>query len=519
MKKSLLSLCCLAAAALCISSCNCGRMLGLVVDTQAGTIEGYLTESGVKAYLGVPFAEPPVGELRWTAPQPKQPWEGILETKAFANDPMQPLIYADMVFRGPAKSEDCLYLNIWTKARRTSDRLPVLIYFNGGGLMAGSGSEPRYQGESMAQEGIVTITANYREGNFGFFAHPELTAECGHSGNYGFLDQVAAIQWVKDNIDRFGGDPDKITIAGESAGSFSVSLLMISPLSKDLIAGAILSSGAEVRPRNPVYLADAEKQGVQLLAGKDIHSLADARALSSEEFEALFPPRSMKAVVIDNYFMEEEPDDIYARGDQANVPLLAGWNSRESMPNTNGLEPTLDNYKNVMRFTFGKMTDEIFSAYGILSDADVLADPGITLAGDLFTGFHTWKVCDYHAHTSQPVYRYRYLHARPGDSYGAAHSADIEYAMGNIESTSSYAWTEDDILMSRQFKQFYANFIKTGNPNGKGLPKWTPINGLADNTPVMQLDIQDHQLCSHEQSSPALENAYRTLERFFETQE
>jgi Carboxylesterase type B len=231
----------LAAVALFVQSCAPkAQEVTLQVKTAAGVVEGF-DQDGVKTFLGIPFAASPVGDLRWKAPQPVEAWEGVREAKAFGDDPMQPIVYADMIFRGPQRSEDCLYLNVWTTAGTDADKLPVLIYFNGGGLMAGSGSEPRYDGASISREGVIGVTANYREGIFGFFAHPELSAESpyGGSGNYGFLDQVAAIKVGKENIRAFGGDPDKITIAGESAGSFSVSLLMTSPLSKGLIAGAI----------------------------------------------------------------------------------------------------------------------------------------------------------------------------------------------------------------------------------------------------------------------------------------
>lgn len=534
------------AAVLCLASCNHGEAVGLQVSTKAGVLEGVELEGGVKAFLGVPFAEAPVGELRWTAPQSKQAWEGVREAKAFGNDPMQPNVFGDMNFRGPARSEDCLYLNVWTTAKTTADKLPVLIYFNGGGLMAGSGSEPRYDGAAISREGVIGVTANYREGVFGFFAHPELTAEAGHSGNYGFLDQVAAIDWVKENITAFGGDPERINIVGESAGSFSVSVLMVSPLSKGSLAGAMLSSGAEVLPYGAVSQADADAAGAALLASRGVASVADARAIPSNEFEALFPPTGMSNVVLDGYFMCEEPDAIFARGEQANVPLLAGWNSLEGTPlqSLMGQAPTVENYKNAMRGTFGEMTDEIFEAYGILADEDVLSQKGINLASDLFTGFPTWKVCDYQATTTkQPVYRYKYNHPRPavsvkmGDKVaalaggvrekteeekaaektkrpasapGAVHSADIEYAMGNLDTNEFYDWEPEDYEISRIFLSYYANFCKNGNPNGKGLPKWTPINGKFDAAPVMQIDVVTEEVASAE-----LENAYRTLEKFY----
>lgn len=536
MKHTFIRIAAMFAAA--TSLLACGKEVTLQVNTKCGTIEGIELEGGVKAFLGVPFAEAPVGDLRWAEPQAKKAWDGVLETKDFADDPMQPNIFGDMNFRGAGRSEDCLYLNVWTTAETTADGLPILIYFNGGGLMAGSGSEPRYDGAAIAREGVIGVTANYREGVFGFFAHPELSAETSYkgSGNYGFLDQVAAIKWVRDNIKAFGGDPDRITIVGESAGSFSVSLLMTSPLSKNLIAGAMLSSGAEVLPYIGTEMAAAEAAGAALLESKGLASVADARALSADELQALIPPMGMASVVIDGYFMEEQPDAIFARGDQANVPLLAGWNSLESAPNA----PTVEGYKANMSHVFGDMTDEIFKAYGINEDADVMAAPGFTLAGDLFTGFPTWKVCDYQAKTtSQPVYRYKYNHPRPAPSAkmgdmigglaggvrektedeknaepltapGAVHSADIEYAMGNLETNEFYDWQPEDFEISRIFLSYYANFCKTGDPNGEGLPKWTPINGNLDAAPVMQIDVETREVASAE-----LENAYRTLEKFY----
>ena len=521
-----------------------GEEVTLQVKTQYGVLEGF-EEDGVKKFLGVPFAQAPVGELRWKAPQPVLPWEGIREAKVFSDDPMQPNIFGDMNFRGSGRSEDCLYLNIWTTAKTTADALPVLIYFNGGGLMAGSGSEPRYDGSSIAKEGVIGVTANYREGVFGFFAHPDLTAASDYkgSGNYGFLDQVAAIKWVKENIAAFGGDPAKITIVGESAGSFSVSLLMCSPLSKNLIAGAMLSSGAEVLPYQPSSQVDADAAGAELLKQAGIASLADAMALNADSLQKLLPPRGMANVVLDGYFMTESADAVFEKNEQAQVPLLAGWNSLEAHPMQaiQGAAPTLANYKNALKAQFGDMTDEIFKAYGIETDEDVMNQKGFDLVSDLFTGFPTWKVCDYHAKSGLPVYRYHYMHPRPqqsekmGDKVaalaggvrektaeekkaaqpqiapGAVHSADIEYAMGTLDTNEYYDWTDDDRAISKLFLTYYANFCKTGNPNGEGLPQWTAITKEnLDAAPVMKIDVE-----SKEVASPEKENAYRTLEKFY----
>jgi para-nitrobenzyl esterase len=524
-----------------------GEDVTLQVKTQYGVLEG-IEENGVKKFLGVPFAQAPVGDLRWKAPQPVQPWEGIREAKAFGDDPMQPNVFGDMNFRGSGRSEDCLYLNIWTTAKTTADALPVLIYFNGGGLMAGSGSEPRYDGSSIAKEGVIGVTANYREGVFGFFAHPDLTAASDYkgSGNYGFLDQVAAIKWIKENIAAFGGNPDRITIVGESAGSFSVSLLMCSPLSKNLIAGAMLSSGAEVLPYEPSSQADADATGEALLKEAGIASLADAMAIDADSLQKMLPPKGMANVVLDGYFMTESADAVFEKGEQAQVPLLAGWNSLEAHPMQalQGQAPTVQNYKSALKTQFGDKTDEIFDAYGITTDEDVMSQKGFDLISDLFTGFPTWKVCDYHARTSaQPVYRYHYMHPRPqvsakmGDKTaalaggvrektaeekkaaaqqpaiapGAVHSADIEYAMGTLDTNEYYDWQEEDYDISKLFLSYYANFCKTGNPNGEGLPQWTAITKEnLDAAPVMIIDVE-----SKEVASPEKENAYRTLEKFY----
>ena len=545
MTKTIRTLAILAVAGLAILSACAPKKVTLQVKTQAGVVEGF-EQDGVKKFLGIPFAQAPVGELRWKAPQPMTAWEGVREAKEFGNDPMQPNVFGDMNFRGPARSEDCLYLNVWTTAETVADGLPVLIYFNGGGLMAGSGSEPRYDGSSIAKEGVIGVTANYREGVFGFFAHPDLTAASAYkgSGNYGFLDQVAAIQWVKDNIAAFGGDPKRINIVGESAGSFSVSLLMCSPLSKGNIAGALLSSGAEVLPYEASTLADAEAAGVALLESVGLKSLEEAMALSGDELQKLLPPRGMSNVVLDGYFMTESADDVFEKGEQAQVPLLAGWNSLEGTPMQalRGQAPTVENYKNAMKAQFGEMTDEIFEAYGIVADEDVMSQKGLDLASDLFTGFPTWKVCDYHVKTSaQPVYRYHYMHPRPqvsakmGDKVaalaggvrekteeekkakpqpsapGAVHSADIEYAMGTLDTNEFYDWQPEDYAISKLFLSYYANFCKTGNPNGEGLPEWSSITKEnCDAAPVMIIDVESKEVCCAQK-----ENAYRTLEKFY----
>ena len=300
-----------------------------------GAIEGlYNTTTGLQYYFGVPFAKPPVGDLRWKAPQPLDNWKSVLSTKEFGPRPVQSNVFGDMNSRSNGLSEDCLYLNVWTPAKRNTTGLPVLVYFYGGGFVAGDGSEPRYDGAAMARKGIVVVLVNYRLNIFGFFAHPELSKEASYkaSGNYGLLDQHAGLKWVQKNIAAFGGDPKKVTIAGESAGSISVIAQMASPLSKNLIAGAIGESGAAINPTlAPVPLVEAEMTGLEFAKNAGYPSLAQLRALSTREIYEIYAEsqRFGFPTVVDGYFYPKTVPEIFNAKEQAQVPLLLGWNSAE----------------------------------------------------------------------------------------------------------------------------------------------------------------------------------------------
>ena len=516
-------------------------MMGTMAQTQVKTAEGILEGkdlSGIKVFKGVPFAAPPVGNLRWKAPQPAKHWDGVREAKEYGPNPMQEPLFGDMNFGTKVNSEDCLYLNIWTPAKTMKEHLPVLIYFNGGGLMAGSGSEARYAGDAMARKGIISITANYREGIFGFFAHPQLSKETTYkgSGNYGFMDQVAAIKWVKDNIEAFGGDPNRITIVGESAGSMSVSALMASPLCQGLFAQAMGSSGSVMGFKKVLTLKEAEQKGVEMaqniavqMVGKTDKTKGKAskkkapkadidmlRNLPAEELLKLASVKSRPVYNIDGYFFVEQPEETFAKGNQTKVPLLVGGNNQEMTPLAvlMGKQPTVENLKAGAKATFGEENiDELFRLYGITTDKDVLEQPGVNLASDIFLDYSTWKWGNMHKLTSgQPVYRYRYCHPRPAmaikgkvaalaggvidakegeapapQDKGAVHSADIEYAMGTLPTNRVYDWQPVDYMISDIFSQYYINFVKTGNPNGLGLPEWPSTNGKAI-APVLQID-------------------------------
>jgi para-nitrobenzyl esterase len=462
--------------------------------TATGVVQGTLEASGVTSYKGIPFAAPPVGDLRWKAPQPAQKWKGVRKADHFGPRPMQLPLFSDMAFRSKGVSEDCLYLNVWTPAKSSAApaastaKLPVLVYFYGGGFVAGDGSEPRYDGASMAAKGIVTLTVNYRLNVFGFMAHPALTAESPNkaSGNYGLMDQAAALRWVKANIAAFGGDPSRVTIAGESAGSFSVSAQMVSPLSKGLIAGAIGESGSLLGLTPPPSLDEAEKTGVAFAEGIGAPTLAALRALPAQRLlEALGKPGApWFSATQDGYVLPKSPSAMYAAGEQAKVPLLAGWNSQEGHYKKilGDAEPTAANFTAALQKLYGDQAGAAQAAY--TGDP---AQAATDLASDGFIAYGTWKWIDTHARTSgQPVYRYYYSRPRPGDT-GAAHSAEIEYALGNLSGNKVYSWTAEDRALSAQMQGYFANFIKTGNPNGAGLPEW-PQASAGKGSRLMHLD-------------------------------
>ena len=495
------------AAAVAVSSTVLAGHQGAAAPrlrTARGTIEGTTEASGVRSYKGIPFAAPPVGDLRWKAPQPVKNWSGVRQAVQFGPRCMQRPVFSDMVFRSNGVSEDCLYLNVWTPATAPADRLPVLVYFFGGGYIAGDGSEPRYDGESMAKKGIVALTVNYRLTVFGFLAHPDLTKESPHhaSGNYGLLDQAAALRWVHDNIAAFGGDPRRVTIAGESAGSTSVSAQMASPLSKDLIAGAIGESGALINPTlGPVPLSDAEQTGVKFAAAAGAASIRALRTMSAQQVLDVTARQDAPRLgpTVDGYLFQKTPLEIYTAGQQAPVPLLAGWNSAESGSAGvlgRGAEPTAESYAAGLKRLYPESADEAARVYAA-STPEEIEQAATDLASDRFIAYSTWKWLELHGQTGKPTYRYYYSRPRPAmtnaapdarPARGAVHSAEIEYAMGNLDGNKVYAWTDDDRKVSQTMQEYFANFVKNGDPNGPGLPVWPRANGGAT-VQVMHIDV------------------------------
>ncbi|MFK8057322.1 MAG: carboxylesterase/lipase family protein [Saprospiraceae bacterium] len=454
-----------------------------------GQVVGF-SESGVDRWYGIPFATPPIGDLRWQAPQPVMPWDSIRSTKAFGPAAMQHNIWGDMQYRSDGFSEDCLYLNVWAPEGAKAN-LPVLLYYYGGGLMAGDGSETRYDGASMAREGMVVVTTNYRLNVFGFLAHPELSAEAPYnaSGNYGHLDQVAALEWVRNNIAGFGGDPSKITIAGESAGAKSVSTVLTSPLSRKLIAGAIGESGAAIKPTMyPIPLNEAEEVGTAFAKTIDANTLSELRAVPADSLYAHYLRAEVRfPTVLDGYLTTDQIEGTYTQGDVPNIPLLVGWNSQEMPPQVLlGKDMTTKNFVAQVKERMGPVADQLLAVLPHSTDEEAIASATL-LASDGFISYATWRWSDLHAkNIKAPTFRYLYDHARPGATGGAPHAAEIPYALGNLELHKTYEWEDADRNVSATMKAYFANFIKTGNPNGEGLPKWTAVEAT-DNTPSVMV--------------------------------
>lgn len=472
----------------------------VVVHTDKGKIQGFVDRSAnATKFLGVPFALPPVGELRWKAPQSMTAWQGIRETTSFANQCMQNFIYDDMRFRSSGVSEDCLYLNVWTPTDFDNNKsYPVLVYFYGGGFNAGDGSEARYDGTAMAQEDIVVVTTNYRLGIFGLFAHPELASESDYqgSGNYTFLDQNAALQWVVSNIQHFGGDPKRITIGGESAGAMSVSALMASPLSKDVIAAAIGQSGSIVGPPlTAVSLDKAHEHGIQVAEQILVEHKRQNNQSILQALRAIPADNLLKTVTdnklgrfnatVDGLFFPQSPEQLYASGHFSQVPLLAGVNSQEGAFGwiLGKSEPTVENYLLALKKLYPQNFETVLNLYPAENSTQVM-DSAQALASDRFISYATWNWIDQVSqHSASPTFYYVYDHIRPPrkkseggkgthNNLGAVHSAEIEYVFGNLDVNPLYQWTNEDYAVSNTMKGYFAQFIKHHNPNRQDLVKW-----------------------------------------------
>jgi len=430
----------------------------------------------VQIYEGVPFAAPPVGDLRWRAPKPAAKWTGAREANKFAANCLQRAANGGGfppnggIRPEPGMSEDCLYLNVYTAAKSAKEKRPVMVWIHGGALTSGAGGI--YNGEGLAAKGAIVVTVNYRMGVFGFFAHPELTKESDRnaSGNYGFLDQVAALEWVQKNIAAFGGDPRRVTIFGESAGSWSVNYLTASPLAKGLFQRAIGESGAEFAPTRK--LADTEQAGVKFAQTMKANSLADLRAISADDLNKA--PGGYLGPDVDGYFLPAEVETIYAEGKQNDVPTLIGSNADEGTLFTRAA--TQESFRKLAETRFKGDADKYLALYPFSSDAEAYTAQAHSMRDQTFGWeMRTWARMETKTGKSK-VFLYYFSHVPPGIAprMGAQHGAEIAYVFDypNHKNALETPWADYDKKLGDTVSSYWYNFAATGDPNGKSLPKW-----------------------------------------------
>lgn len=473
---------------------------GAPVQVEAGRIADIAPDAaGIRVYKGIPFAAPPVSELRWQAPRPVQPWQGERRADQVGPRCMQAPRLGDIDPLNPRVGEDCLYLNVWTPAHSADERLPVMVWIYGGSFNVGSGSEPWYNGANLARKGVVVVTVNYRVDVFGFLAHPELTAESTHhaSGNYGLLDQVAALQWVKRNIGAFGGDAGKVTVFGESAGSLSVSALMASPTARGLFQRAIGQSGAMLYPAASPFalppLPKAEQAGVRFAEALGAHSVAELRAKPAEEVLQAATSRAndptiaiIRTPTVDGHVLPARAEAMFSHGQQNDVALLAGSNADEGTLFAGRVQPppTMESFTQQVRGRFGEHADAVLKAYPATTPGQATASSA-ALLGDQLISYPTWLWNTLQAKTGKsPTYRYFFdlrppapaTSLTPLASAGVFHTAEILYVFDNLQ-VRPWQWRPEDRRMAEVVSSYWVNFAKTGNPNGAGLPEWPAYHG------------------------------------------
>ena len=448
-----------------------------IAPTTAGSVSGSITPDGSgHVYRGIPFAKPPVDTLRWRAPEPPEPWEGTRVCTTFAASPVQrvpePFSMWSAEFLIPREpiDEDCLYLNVWAPA--AAEQQPVLVWIYGGGFNSGGGSVPIYDGEALARQGVVFVTVNYRVGPFGFLAHPELSAEAsyGASGNYGLLDQIAALRWVSDNIASFGGDPTRITIAGQSAGAASVHALVASPLAAGLFHRAIAESGG-MTTRAGLSLAEAETAGVAFAEKLGAADLAALRSLPAAVVQAAADAPSRP--IEDGYVLPGPIAELMTAPAATSIDLLTGWNEDEGL--LSGPLRNAADYKRDVADRYGEDAED-FLAYYPAADDSTARRSQLDASRDQIFGIQNYGWANLHAdYADRPVYVYRFTRHVPGEGqyadYGAFHTGEVPYAYGNLDKVDR-PWTATDRRLSRSMQDYWINFIKHGNPNGVGLPIW-----------------------------------------------
>lgn len=451
------------------------------VRVEGGLVKGY-SEDGIRIFKGIPFAAPPVGDLRWKAPQDVIPWEGVLDATQFAPAPVQAGV--------PESSEDCLYLNVWTPAESAEAKLPVMVWIYGGGFSMGATSY--YDCKALASEGVVMVSIAYRVGRLGFFAHPELSAESasGTSGNYGLLDQIKGLEWVRDNIAAFGGDPDKVTVFGESAGGISVSMLCTSPLAKGLFRGAISQSGGSFGPvreisypgENMKTLGMSEKEGLEYAQSVGATSIEDLRKMDASNFSKPAAMTGGAWPIVDGYVIPDDQYRLYENGKYNDVAVLIGYNSDEGLSFGGTDDPA--QYKRQVRERYGKFADRLLKAYPV--GKDKVGWSGRNLARDAAFGWHTWSWARLQSENGKsPVYLY-FFDQHSGKEAGSPHGQDVAFVFMDMpDSTSS----ESDRTLSNMMGRYWTNFAKCLDPNGDGsdstLPHWPEFK--SDNHVTMVL--------------------------------
>lgn len=446
------------------------------VQVEQGLVQG-ATEGALTVYRGIPFAAPPVGDLRWRAPQPAAKWEGVKPALQFAPGPIQG-------GNPPSgKSEDCLYLNVWTPAKTSSERLPVLVWIYGGGFGAGATSERSYSGEKLAQKGVVLVSIAYRVGQLGFLAHPELSAESANhvSGNYGLLDMISGLQWVQKNIAAFGGDPGKVTIFGESAGGIAVSMLCASPQAKGLFHGAISQSGGSFGPprlttfpgENTKRLADAERSGLEYAKSAGVTSLAELRKLAPDKLPG-GRGLGMSWPIIDGWVIPNDQYTLYEAGRFNDTPILVGYNSDEGASFWPPKTP--EDYVAGVKTRYGKFAEVLIQAYPAGSNS--VPKTARDLARDAAFGWHTWSWARLQSRMGKSKAYYYYFdqhpdypEGSPNAGRGSPHGQDVNYVFLHLDPNSPQT-TKSDLEISEAMATYWVNFAKRGDPNGEGVPVW-----------------------------------------------
>lgn len=453
-----------------------------VVNAAEGRLSGIAgADHSITVFKGIPFAAPPVGALRWQPPQPATPWQGVRKADTFGASAMQ----ADQRSFGPwteeymfrnEASEDCLYLNVWTPAKSRAEKLPVFVYIYGGAYNSGSGEVLLYDGEGLAKKGVIVVTFNYRLNVFGFLAHPELTAESPYSasGNYGLMDQIAALKWVQKNIAAFGGDPGRVTIGGQSAGAGALHHLSVSPETRGLFHGAIAQSGPWRHTGTRQTLAEAEEQGTKFAAAIDARSLAELRALSAAELLARYQTKEFRfRPIVDGWLVPDQVTTIHEQGKQNDVPLLTGWTADEGSSSRTYGKSTIAEFAAQATKDFGDRASEFLALYPATTDAQA-GETQKQRARDSARAELFWYTTLRAKTGESKDWTYYFDRAIPWPEhpeYQAFHSGELPYTFNNLR-LMDRPWEDVDHRLADQVSSYWANFIKTGNPNGPGLPAW-----------------------------------------------